>query len=133
MTANRITVTYYNSEGDEVSDELPARHEVCQRCEGHGTHLTPSIGNHAYSSEEFEQEFSEDEDREAYFERGGKYDVTCEVCDGKNVVLVVDEEACQTAEQKEILQTYTRSQRESEQEAAADRRTRWFEDGCPMD
>jgi hypothetical protein len=79
---------------DEVEHELPAVFAVCPRCDGHGTHLTPSIGNYAYSSEEFEEAFHDDEDREAYFKRGGKYDVECERCHGKNVVPVVDRAAC---------------------------------------
>lgn len=68
---------------------LPAKFEVCGRCEGHGSHLTPSIGMHAYSAEEFAEEFADGEDRDAYFTRGGKYDVTCEICKGLRVVPAV--------------------------------------------
>lgn len=80
-------------DGDEIVHELPSKYEVCSRCSGHGTHLTPSIGEHAYTQEEFEQEFSDD-DREEYFKRGGIYDVECETCNGERVEEVVDEEAC---------------------------------------
>lgn len=73
--------------------ELPCSFSVCPRCDGHGSILTPSIGEHAYSSEEFNETFHDDEDREAYFTRGGKYDVTCPVCSGKNVVPTPDREA----------------------------------------
>ena len=78
----------------EVGDEektvrLLYKMEVCSRCEGHGTHLTPSIGNHAYSQEEFNETFWEDEDREQYFTRGGIYDVQCEVCHGDKVQEVI--------------------------------------------
>ena len=90
--ANTITITLTDEEtGDEVEHELPARMEVCPRCDGHGTHLNPSIGEHAYTREEFDETF-DDEDREEYFRRGGKYDVQCLSCRGKNVVAVVDEE-----------------------------------------
>jgi hypothetical protein len=46
---------------------------------------------HAYSAEEFFDEFDEEE-REEYFRPGGRYDVQCETCGGKNVILVVDED-----------------------------------------
>lgn len=90
-----LTITLDDGVGEETTHELPARYEVCPRCEGHGTHLTPSMGNHAYSQEEFSETFSEPEDREEYFRRGGRYDVTCEECQGRRVVLVVDEESCE--------------------------------------
>lgn len=90
-----ITVTVYGDNGEEHEHELPAKNEVCSRCEGYGTHLNPSIGSHAYTAEEFYESFDE-EGRDEYFRRGGIYDVTCEVCKGKNVVLLVDEEACKS-------------------------------------
>lgn len=46
-------ICYLNEDGDEVTAKVPHVNEVCDRCEGHGTHLTPSIGMHAYSAEEF--------------------------------------------------------------------------------
>ncbi len=73
---------------------LPVKMEVCSRCEGHGYHLTPSIGEHAYSQEEFYEAFDDEEDRAEYFRRGGIYDVRCYDCKGANVVPVVDESAC---------------------------------------
>lgn len=91
--------------GDEVVHELPAKMEVCDDCEGHGTHLAPGMRFHAYTSEEFYEEF-DDEDREQYFTRGGIYDVTCGTCKGKNVIAVVDDDACHTAEQKALLKRY---------------------------
>ncbi len=89
-----IKFTVTDDNGEEVEHELPSRREVCSRCNGEGSHLTPSIGEHAYSQEEFEESFSTDEEQEAYFTRGGAYDVTCEVCGGENVEDVVDEERC---------------------------------------
>lgn len=76
----------------EYKHDWPVIREVCDRCEGYGYHLTPSIGEHAYSREEFEESF-DDEEREEYFKRGGIYDVRCEECDGANVVTVVDRDA----------------------------------------
>jgi len=99
-----ITFTVENDEGEEIEYELPSKKEVCQRCEGHGTHLNPSIGEHAYSQEEFEREF-DDEEKEAYFTRGGMYDVPCKVCKGARVVDVVDDSNLST-EEVEILKIY---------------------------
>lgn len=101
-----FTFEVENEEGESTAYTLPAHFEVCPRCEGHGTHLNPSIGEHAYSAEEFFEEFSEPEDREEYFRHGGIYDVTCEECGGKRVVPVIDEKACTTATQKEALALY---------------------------
>lgn len=79
----------HDDEGEEIKREVPCKMEVCSRCEGHGTHLNPSIGEHAYTMEEFHESFDE-EGREEYFKRGGIYDVTCEECHGANVVPVPD-------------------------------------------
>lgn len=87
-----INCTYENDDNEEVVLTLPAKNEVCWKCEGHGTHLTPSIGEYGYSAEEFMEAFDDEEDRAAYFQRGGKYDVTCEECRGKCVLPEVDEE-----------------------------------------
>lgn len=126
-----MQVTYFDEDGDEVTVELPSKFEVCSRCEGHGTHLNPSIGEHAYTVEEFNESF-DDEEREQYFKRGGIYDVTCEECGGKRVTEVPDE-GSMSAEQKEHLKLWEKSQEESARMDAEDRRTRWMEDGCPMD
>ncbi len=120
-----IKFTIENDDGEETEIELPSKKEVCSRCDGHGTHLTPSIGEHAYTSEEFYEAFHDEEDRADYFKRGGKYDVTCHDCGGRNVVDVVDESRCTTEEQKEHLKVYYRRQRDDadyEAECAAERR-----------
>lgn len=93
-----IEITFLSH--DEVeTHRLPAKNEVCGRCEGEGTILNPSIGEHCYTAEEFEREFDEEE-REAYFTRGGMYDVCCPDCKGKRVVKVVDEEALKPSQRK---------------------------------
>ncbi len=121
------SVVYENEDGEEVEVDLPAKNEVCPRCEGHGMHLTPSIGQYAYSREEFEESFDEDE-RAEYFKRGGMYDVVCETCHGKNVVLVIDEEWIDkngSLEEKEALAAYIeklQDDAEYEREVAAERR-----------
>ena len=82
---------YYDSEGDEVEVDFPVKMEVCHNCEGYGTQLAASMKGHVYTAEEFAESFDEEEAAE-YFRRGGRYDVTCEVCNGKNVVPAIDEE-----------------------------------------
>ena len=101
-----MEITYIDDNGDEVSCDLPSKMEVCDKCEGHGTHLNPSIGEHAYTPEEFDEAFPEEEDRAQYFRRGGIYDVKCSVCNGLRVVPVVDNAACRTPEQKRHLKAY---------------------------
>lgn len=67
-----------------------ARFEVCGDCRGHGTHLAEGMRFHAYTEEEF-RDFSEEE-REAYFTRGGMFDVTCGTCKGMRVVDINNKE-----------------------------------------
>lgn len=113
---SQMSITLYDEDGTETEHQLPSKMEVCPRCEGHGTHLTPSIGEHAYSAEEFYESFSEPEDREEYFKRGGIYDVTCYTCKGANVIQVVDEDACLRDEK---LKSIFLSWQEQEEESAA--------------
>jgi len=85
----KVEKIWENDQGEEITYSFPTKNEVCPRCEGHGYHLTPSIGEYAYSMEEFYQEFDE-EGREQYFSRGGIYDIVCFDCKGKNVIAVID-------------------------------------------
>jgi RecJ-like exonuclease len=105
---------------EEIEHELPSKNEVCSECSGEGYVLCEGMRGHAYSAEEFNEAFYDDEDKAEYFRRGGKYDVTCHVCKGKNVVPVVDENQL-TKEQKEIYKVYL-EQEESRQEDEANYR-----------
>lgn len=88
-----------NEDGEiAVPVEMPTKREVCHRCEGYGTHLNPSIGEHAYTREEFYEAFYDEEDREQYFRRGGIYDVQCVECRGERVVDQIDREACKKSQ-----------------------------------
>lgn len=118
-------------DGDEITHAFPFINEVCDRCQGFGTHLTPRIGNHAYTPEEFRESFDEEE-AEQYFQRGGMYDVSCEECKGNKVIQVVDEENL-SEEEKKLFEEYEEYESEMAAMDAADRRTRWMEDGCPSD
>lgn len=86
--------TLSNEEGEEIEIQLPCKKEVCPECDGEGHVLCEGMRGHAYSAEEFAESF-DSEEAEEYFRPGGRYDVQCPECHGKNVVDVVDEEACQ--------------------------------------
>lgn len=125
-----IDITIWNITEDyremhDMGDEdlvvtFPARMEVCHRCEGTGYHLRPGIEGHAYSMEEFNDIYHEEEDRQEYFKRGGIYDVVCEDCKGNNVVKVLDSAAITDPEKIMWLKAY-HQQIEWEQEWAAER------------
>lgn len=100
-----IQFTAIDDEGMETEHELPAKFGVCSGCEGHGSRLCDGMRGHAYTAEEFYDSFDEEEAAE-YFKRGGRYDVTCDECQGKRVVLVVDEAACRSPELKATLELY---------------------------
>lgn len=121
-------------DGEPVVFEFPGKRIVCDDCDGEGSVLTPSIRNHCYSAEEFQREFYDDRDGDLedgdsdadhYFRRGGKYDVVCPTCKGKNVITVIDEEACDTEDLKDKLAKKAEWDEEcyqSDLERAAERR-----------
>jgi len=96
---------------DETTHTFPSKKVVCPDCDGHGTVLNPSMRGHAYTQEEF-SDFS-DEEQDAYFNRGGMYDVTCPTCGGKNVVDEPDESRF-TEEDKEVFACWQKQQKEEE-------------------
>jgi RecJ-like exonuclease len=119
--------TYENEDGEEISVDLPTTMEVCSECEGHGFVLCDGMRRAAYTTEEFEETF-DDEERAEYFKRGGRYDVSCPDCGGKNVVPVVDVDHL-TDEQRVH---WTELERQAEQRArwdAEDRATYRMESG----
>lgn len=84
--ATTIRVTLEDAEGWEEEVDLPAKWEICPRCDGDGTHDHPAFSNGITSDEWAEWG---DEDRETYM--CGGYDVHCEECKGSGTVLVVDD------------------------------------------
>lgn len=83
------TVFVTDENGNDILKPLPWKYEVCDVCDGKGTHVNPSIDCGGISREEFQ----EDPDfEEEYF--SGSYDMPCNACDGKRVVPVVDRENC---------------------------------------
>lgn len=103
----KITFTTLDAETCEIEVELPAKNEVCGRCEGEGKHTNPAIDGNGISQEQFD----EDPDfEEAY--RSGRYDVTCERCGGKRVELVVDAAECKRQGLHKELSDYYQHRRE---------------------
>ncbi len=125
-----LKVSHSDPETDEWVEEdleVPARWEICDRCSGHGTHTNPSIDGNGISAEEWYDEW-DDDDRENYMT--GVYDVRCENrCDGGKV-RVPDLDRCSPEVQKKVAD-WEEYEAESAREEAADRRLRWYEDGCP--
>ncbi|RDJ35720.1 MAG: hypothetical protein DWQ19_12955 [Crenarchaeota archaeon] len=82
----KICVTVEDENGYEIDLEIPIKWEVCPTCQGRGYHVSPGIDSHGLTAEDFasDPDFAED-----YF--GGKYDQTCNECDGQRVVPVADE------------------------------------------
>ena len=118
-TAKRIAFSYSDEDGEEVEADLPAKNEVCSRCDGEGHHVNPNVDGNGLTAEDFEEDpdFAEDY-------RSGVYDVTCEECGGRNVVLEVDR-ATAERECPELLKRYDdqlRCNAECDREMAAERR-----------
>lgn len=104
-------MTFTITMNDGTTHDLPSKKVVCHDCGGHGTVLNPSMREHAYTAEEF-ADFS-DEERHAYFNRGGMFDVTCPTCHGKNVV---DEPNLQafTNQHHKVYRKWEKERREEE-------------------
>ncbi len=100
--------------GDFVPVFLPTKIVVCHRCGGRGVHDCWEGGMTRDEMDEQGPEFFDD-----YM--AGVYDKVCDVCHGRNVEKVVDEEACDPV----LLAAYIA---DCEQEAA-DAHTRWAESG----
>jgi hypothetical protein len=114
---------------DDVKVLLPARFEVCDDCEGHGTVLNESMRSHCYTTDEFNEVF-DDDDREHYFRHGGKYDVVCPTCAGKRVVPALDE-ANLTVAQRAAYEQVQETERRRARDRADDERTMRAESGQP--
>lgn len=93
------TFTYENDRGEDVEVDLPRKYEVCPTCDGHGKHSHAVDGNGITDSEWEEWDH---EEREDYF--AGRYDQTCEECNGKRVIQVVDIDAIPEEARKQYIQ-----------------------------
>lgn len=103
----KIVFEMVDDEGACTEVELPAKFEVCGRCRGEGKHVNPAIDGNGITREQFD----EDPDfQESYF--SGVYDVSCEECGGKRVVLEVDEAACKAQGLDTELKAFYEHQRD---------------------
>jgi hypothetical protein len=83
-----------------------AKFEVCPRCEGEGKHMNPSIGEVAYTREDFD---ADPDFEEQYF--SGAYDVTCYECKGQRVVKAREAKTQDELEQEEWEREWAAEQR----------------------
>jgi len=99
-----IHLVLEDEDGNETEATLPGKPEVCSRCNGKGRHVNPSIDGHGITQDEWENEWSYEE-QEMYL--SGGYDITCDECKGLRVVLVPNELVIQTDEKlKELYKLY---------------------------
>ncbi len=98
---------------------LPARWEVCFRCNGNGSHTNPSIDGNGLTLEDFanDPDFADD-----YFD--GVYDIACEECGGRTTVMVVDDRNLDSKQVKdyERLQAFWEDEADYAALVAAERR-----------
>lgn len=98
----------YDEGGAEI--ELPTTWGVCPVCNGEGTHVNPAIDCNGLTAEDF----AEDPDFAEEYMRG-TYDVTCNHCEGRTTVRVVDWDAL-TAEQRQAYEAQLRADAEYQAE-----------------
>lgn len=120
----KITLTYSEwSEEDnqcvDVSMELPARNQICDNCEGDGKVDHPAFSNGITQSD---REEMGEEDFHSYM--SGAYDVACDCCKGRGIVVVADVSQM-TFLQKRFIVKYRKDQKEQaeyERQSAAEQR-----------
>lgn len=89
-TKNGVSILFETEDDDGVITVhwLKTRYELCRTCEGRGKHVNASIDCCGLSQEDFDRD---PEFEENYF--NGTYDVTCNECNGRRVVPILDEGA----------------------------------------
>jgi hypothetical protein len=113
-TGRKVAVVRLIDDDEESEHEVPIKFEVCETCDGAGTHVNPSVDSNGLTAADFAEDpdFAED-----YI--SGAYDVQCYECGGHRVVPVIDEERLND-EQKELLKKLDKQN----EERAASRRER---------
>lgn len=102
---DRMTISFEDEGGERT--EISAKYAVCDLCNGKGKHVNPSIDSGGLTREDF----AEDPDFERDYFRG-LYDISCNRCGGKRVILVAGDE-----NNKEDLAGYERALQERHQSA----------------
>ena len=96
--AMTVEVIHFDDEDEEIATTLPVKFEVCETCNGRGSHGDPSIDCNGLTSDDF----CDDPDfEEEYF--SGSYDVTCYECGGRRVCPIIDDISL-NAEQREAVE-----------------------------
>tara|TARA_B100000131_G_scaffold114902_1_gene111874 strand:- start:1726 stop:2211 length:486 start_codon:yes stop_codon:yes gene_type:complete len=110
MTATK-ELTHWDNEDVEHTEVFTfnVRFEVCDLCNGKGSHVNPSIDSGGLSYDDFYGDPSFEEDYHS-----GRYDVSCNQCSGKRVVPVIDDH-CLSDDQKRALKIM---REQAEEEAA---------------
>ena len=88
MKPMMITRTIFLDDHEEDID-FPAKHTICNKCNGNGKHSNPNIDKNGITGEEWENDWSEEE-RLSYL--SNVYDIICSECHGKRVTLVIDQD-----------------------------------------
>jgi hypothetical protein len=102
----------------EDGTPLPHRWEVCDLCNGKGTHVNPSIDSGGLSAEMLhdDPDFSDNY-------RDGMFDQQCNQCGGRTTVPVADVSRCTWAQKRRLveLRQDERARAECDAESAAER------------
>lgn len=97
--------------------KLPTKWDVCPVCDGEGKHVNPAIDCNGLTAEDFA------EDPDFYDEyMSGTYDVTCNRCNGRTTVRVIDWDSPEIT--PEVHEMYLRQEREAEEIRACQRAER---------
>lgn len=110
-----------DDDGNELEVNILEEWTICSDCKGDGKVLCDGMRGHAYSMEEFYEEFDEDE-RHGYF--NGRYDVGCRECSGSGKVKQVNWEklAIEDPELVAEIEAYYKNEADFASECEAERR-----------
>lgn len=124
-----INWAYEDNNGVEHIIEIPAMWAICENCDGEGKHMQNDMRSHAYTPEEFYEEFDDEEQVDMYF--NGGFDVACDECRRRGKIIVVNVEvfAAQKPELYAIWEQERRGEAASEREHEAERRAERYLSG----
>jgi hypothetical protein len=115
INLNMVEEWYAIDEDREL--RFPRKIIVCPRCGGRGTH-DPAGFEGGITASEWAEDWDEDS-QEAYL--AGRYDVICTVCNGRNVVEILDEELA-TEEMRKIVREWEQEEADTNAIYAMERR-----------